>query len=174
LRPSETEAALDGGWTTLSGAGALVVDDGRVLMVRQRRPYGVHWELPSGYCEAGETFEEATAREVLEETGIEVEVGELVCTVVWERRHDRRRNLLAFFRAVPVKPGQEPRPQVEEDIDAAGWIDPESVQDGVLHPLDVPVLERSLKEGATSFHLRAEITVNADGTQSYVFDGDAS
>jgi 8-oxo-dGTP pyrophosphatase MutT (NUDIX family) len=143
-------------------------------MVRQRRPYGVHWELPSGYYEPGESFEQAAAREVLEETGIEVEVRELVCTMVWERRHDLRRNLLAFFRATPVDPTQEPRPQVEEDIEAASYLDPQVLGDGELHPLDEPILERWLKTGATGFHVRADVSVHPDGTQSYVFLPDAS
>jgi hypothetical protein len=34
-------------WTTLTGAGALVVDDGRLPLVRQRRPYGVHGDAKS-------------------------------------------------------------------------------------------------------------------------------
>ncbi|HEU0304670.1 MAG TPA: hypothetical protein VFR32_08815 [Gaiellaceae bacterium] len=32
-------------WTTLTGANAIVVHDDRLLMIRQRRPYGVHWEF---------------------------------------------------------------------------------------------------------------------------------
>jgi 8-oxo-dGTP pyrophosphatase MutT (NUDIX family) len=47
-------------WTTLSGAGGIVVRDGRLLMIRQRRPYGVHWEFPSGHYEPGESFEQTT------------------------------------------------------------------------------------------------------------------
>jgi ADP-ribose pyrophosphatase YjhB (NUDIX family) len=90
----------------LTGVGGLVVCDDLLLMIRQRRPYGVHWEFPSGYYEPGESLEEATAREVLEETAIAVEVGEFVCTMVWEREHDRRRNVLAFFVATPVEPGR--------------------------------------------------------------------
>jgi ADP-ribose pyrophosphatase YjhB (NUDIX family) len=57
-------------WTTLTGTGGLVVMDGRLLMVRQRRPYGVFWEMPSGFHEPGESLEQTTAREVLEETGV--------------------------------------------------------------------------------------------------------
>lgn len=74
-------------WTTLTGAGGIVEKDGEILMVRQRRPYGVHWELASGYYEPGETYEECAAREVLEETGVGVNVCDLVCTILWERAH---------------------------------------------------------------------------------------
>ena len=118
-------------WTTLTAAVALVVLDGRVLMVRQRRAYGVHWELPGGYVEPGETLEQTAAREVLEETGVEVEVGPMVGTLVWERESDRRRNLIAWFQADPVDPDPRPRPQVEEDISAADFVDPATLTDAV-------------------------------------------
>ena len=161
-------------WTTYAAAVGIVVNEGRLLLVKQRRQYGTHWELPGGYWEPGESLEQTAAREVLEETGVEVEVGELVCTLVWERAHDRRRNLLAFFRADPVDPGQRPRPEAEEGIEDAAYLDPRSPPDGKLHPLELPVLDRWLHAGKTGFHLHADVTVNADGTQSYAFGHDAS
>ncbi len=143
-------------------------------MVKQRRPYGTHWELPGGYYEPGESFEEATVREVLEETGVDVEVAELVCTLVWERKHDRRRNVLAYFHATPADPGQVPRPQLEEGIEDAAYLDPGDLADGEIHPLERPVLDRWLAVAATGFHLRADVSVRADGTQSYAFRPHAS
>jgi ADP-ribose pyrophosphatase YjhB (NUDIX family) len=157
------------GWSTLTGVGALVVRDGLLLMIKQRRPYGVHWEVPSGYYESGESFEEAAAREVLEEAGVAVEVGDLVCTLVWEREHDRRRNVLAFFEATPVDATQEPRPQTAEDIDDAKYVDPTVIDDGVIHPLESPILERWWANRATGFHLHADVSVHPDGTQTYLF-----
>jgi 8-oxo-dGTP diphosphatase len=155
-------------WTTLSGAGGIVVHDGRLLMVRQRRPYGVFWEFPSGYCEAGESFEQATGREVLEETGIAIDVGELVCTMTWEREHDHRRNLLAYFLAAPVDPAQQPRAQSEEDIEDARYVDPAELGTEI-HPLHQAILERWWEARTTAFHVQADVLVQPDGTQSYVF-----
>jgi ADP-ribose pyrophosphatase YjhB (NUDIX family) len=156
-------------WTTLTGAGGIVVRDGRLLMVRQRRQYGVHWEFPSGYYEAGESFEQSTAREVLEETAIAVEVGALVCTMVWEREHDRRRNLLAYFLAAPLDPAAEPRPQSEEDIEDAAFLVPGELGAGEIHPLHQAILDRWWQSRTTGFHLHADVSVHADGTQSYAF-----
>ena len=155
-------------WTTLAAAAAIVVGNERLLLVRQRRPYGVHWELPGGYWEAGESLEQTAAREVLEETGIPVEVGDLVCTMVWKREHDMRRNMLAFFVAKPLDPAAEPRAQTEEDIEAAAWLDPAEVF-AEIHPLEQTVLERWQGGRATGFHVHADVSVNADGTQSYAF-----
>jgi ADP-ribose pyrophosphatase YjhB (NUDIX family) len=146
-----------------------VVRDNLLLMIRQRRPYGVHWEFPSGYYEPGESLEEATAREVLEETAIAVEVGELVCTMVWEREHDRRRNVLAFFVATPVEPGAEPRGQVEEDIEKAAYVDSLDVDLTEIHPLDQVIRERWWQTRTTGFHIHADVAVEPDATQSCVF-----
>ena len=63
--------------------GAVVRDgEGRFLLVRRARdPQAGRWSLPGGRIEAGETPEEALAREVWEETGLEVAVGGVVGTV---------------------------------------------------------------------------------------------
>lgn len=158
-------------WTTLTGAGSIVEREGELLMVLQRRAYGVHWELPSGYYEPGESYEQCAAREVREETGIDVVVSDLVCTMVWEREHDRRRNILAFFRATPLDPAQEPRPQVEENIEEARYLVPDTFSALPLHPLERPVLERLWSGESTPFHVHVEVTVADDGTQSYRFRG---
>lgn len=153
-------------WTTLAGAGALVVLDDRLLMVRQRRPYGVHWELPSGYYEPGESLEEAAAREVLEETAIAVEVEGFICSMMWQREHDRRRNVLAYFLATPLDPAAQPRPQIEEAIDDARYVDPSSLFTEI-HPLYQPLLERWWEAREAPFHVHADVAVEPDGTQSY-------
>lgn len=148
----------------------MVVRNGTVLLVRQRRQYGVHWEFPSGYYDAGESFEQAAAREVREEANVEVEVGELVCTMVWEREQDRRRNLLAYFSAVPRDPEATPAPQVEEDIDAAAYLDPSSAPEAHdIHPMHRAILDRWWPGRANGFHLHVDVLVLEDGRQDYVF-----
>ncbi|MBM3889768.1 MAG: NUDIX domain-containing protein [Verrucomicrobia bacterium] len=54
-------------------AGALVVKDHRVLLVRRGiEPFKDYWDIPGGFLEATEHPEDAARREVLEETGLEV------------------------------------------------------------------------------------------------------
>ena len=63
-------------------AGAVVRDsEGRVLLVlRANEPSRGLWSVPGGRIEAGESARDAAAREVREETGLDVEVGELLLT----------------------------------------------------------------------------------------------
>ncbi len=64
-------------------AGAVIRDRaGRLLLVRRgREPGAGRWSLPGGRVEPGETPAAAAAREVAEETGLAVEIGELLATV---------------------------------------------------------------------------------------------
>jgi 8-oxo-dGTP diphosphatase len=63
--------------------GAVVKDaDGRLLLIKRgQEPAKGRWSVPGGRVEAGESDVEATAREVLEETGLRVRVGRLAGTV---------------------------------------------------------------------------------------------
>jgi 8-oxo-dGTP diphosphatase len=65
------------------GIGAIVFDPaGRVLLVERGKPPSAGlWSVPGGKLEPGETIAQAIAREVREETGLIVEVGELACVV---------------------------------------------------------------------------------------------
>lgn len=60
--------------------GAVIFDDrDRVLLVKRKyEPLAGQWSLPGGGLEVGETLAAGVAREVLEETGLVVEVGPLV------------------------------------------------------------------------------------------------
>ena len=60
------------------GVGAVVLDAGRVLLVRRGKPpLTGKWSLPGGLLELGETTAEAACREVAEECGLTIRVGEV-------------------------------------------------------------------------------------------------
>ncbi len=63
----------------LVGVGSVIVQDGRVVVVkRASEPLKGRWSIPGGMLELGETLRDGTAREALEETGLKIEVGEVL------------------------------------------------------------------------------------------------
>ena len=61
------------------GVGAVIVQDGKVLIVKRKyEPLAGQWSLPGGGVEIGETLEASVAREMREETGLEVHVGPVI------------------------------------------------------------------------------------------------
>ncbi len=63
----------------LVGVGAIVIDAGRVLLVkRAHAPLAGEWSIPGGVLEVGETLRQAAVREAREETCLTVETGDLL------------------------------------------------------------------------------------------------
>jgi len=61
------------------GVGGVVIRDGRALLIKRgSAPLKDQWSIPGGTLELGESIQEGVRRELLEETGIEVRVGELI------------------------------------------------------------------------------------------------
>lgn len=74
-------------------SAAIVVQEGRVLMVRRRMREGeLSWQFPAGGIEAGESPEEAAVRETLEETGLTVSAIKLL----GERVHPKTKRLMSY------------------------------------------------------------------------------
>lgn len=147
-------------WTTRTTAFAWTRDDGRLLAVLHERDGRARWEVPGGHVEAGESWEEAAARETLEEAGVEVVVGGLLATCVHEWAERRQRRLIAFLEAVP---GKDAEPAAgDERILRARWIDPSATPRDDVSPLLHPVLDQGF--GGAPVHFRAEHRRQPDGT----------
>jgi 8-oxo-dGTP diphosphatase len=70
-------------------AAALIVRDGEVLICQRRpdQPMALQWEFPGGKIEAGESAEQALARELDEELGIRATIGPRVTHIRHNYRH---------------------------------------------------------------------------------------
>lgn len=80
----------------IGGVRIIILDDqNRMLLVRQHHDGKDIWMVPGGGIEAGENAKEAAAREVLEETGLEVEIGKLIWHV--EEVSKRGQRFVNFF-----------------------------------------------------------------------------
>ena len=86
-----------------AGAAAVVVVRGReILLVRRRiEPYLGLWGFPAGFQDYWETPQEAAAREVLEETGLEIAIERLL-DVCYTRDDPRKRSNVVVYLARPV------------------------------------------------------------------------
>jgi len=61
------------------GVGGVIIEKGRALLIRRgSEPLRGQWSIPGGTLELGESLQEGVARELLEETGLEVRVLDLI------------------------------------------------------------------------------------------------
>lgn len=91
---------------------------GRLLLVRRGGPpFEGKWALPGGFCEVGETTEESCAREVEEETGVEVRVGRLLGVYSDPKRDPRGHTVSVLYAARPVRGS----PRGGDDAADARW-----------------------------------------------------
>lgn len=93
------------------GVRGIVVDDGHVLLVRTT--YGDQlWDFPGGHVQRGESAEDAVAREVREETGVQVRAATLIgVDYVTKYKHDH----VLVFTCEIVARGEPPKsPEIAE------------------------------------------------------------
>lgn len=77
--PAEAPSGREYPSRPIVGVGGIVFVGGRVLIIKRRfEPLAGRWSLPGGALEVGETLAEGLAREMKEETGLDVKVGPVV------------------------------------------------------------------------------------------------
>ena len=127
------------------GVGAIVVHEGRVLLIRRaKEPLRGRWVVPGGTVELGETLEEAVVREVREETGIVVRPLDVV--TVFDRI-ERRDGVVAYhyvivdYRCLYVSGSL----QAATDAQDAVWASEEDLPGYDLPPLALDLVRRAFR-----------------------------
>src|ERR671929_1382931 len=116
--PSHAEVAV----------GAVVLRGDEILLVRRGRGAAVgQWSIPGGRVEFGEGLKAAVAREVREETGLDVRVGRFLGWA--ERMGDEPapyHYVILDFAAEPVDPSAVPR--AGDDADDVAWVPTNAIE----------------------------------------------
>jgi 8-oxo-dGTP diphosphatase len=129
------------------GIGAVVIDGaGRVLLVKRRyEPLAGQWSLPGGALEVGETLEAGVAREILEETGLVIDVGpvvEVFDRILVDESGQVRYHFVLVDHLCAIAGGAL---QAGSDVDDARFVDPEELASLRVAAKARDVIERALR-----------------------------
>lgn len=111
------------------GVGGLVFNQqGHVLLIaRKNPPRAGEWHIPGGRLEPGETLTDCCQREVWEETGIHATPEQIVA--IADRQIDGFHYVIIDFLATLSENDTSALPKPGSDALAAGWFDPENIDE---------------------------------------------
>lgn len=117
-------------------AAAVIRRDEKYLLTRRAdgQDLAGFWEFPGGKMEAGETAERALVRELQEELGVAIDVGNGLMTI--DHDYPEKKVQLNFFEA-EIADGQPRALEVAE----FGWFSPSEMPDLPILPADSPLVE---------------------------------
>ena len=151
LRQGHERLVCQGCGFTLSpkpavGVGVILLDDQRVLLGRRSRgrTYKGTWCVPCGYVEWGEEVRDAARRELLEETGLHVEVGSVYA--VHSNFHNPNALTVGIWFRGTVIGGTL---QAGDDLDMVDYFPLDSLPEPLSFPTDLLVLEQLRQEVMT-------------------------
>lgn len=124
---------------------AVIEREGKVLIARRRKEIGPGgwWEFPGGKLEAGETPEEGLEREIAEELGVHIIVGEFLCSVFY--RNPTLSIELMAYRAEIIS-GEI----MLTDHDEIRWVAPADLEESTFSEPDRPIVRRLISKSRKS------------------------
>jgi len=130
------------------GVGGVVVQDGRVLLIRRgKEPLRGRWTVPGGTVELGESLEEALVREMEEETALRVEPVE-VLTVFDRIEREGDRVVYHYVIVDYLCRCREGEARAGSDALEAAWVAPEGLEAYDLPPKALEVVRQGFRRWA--------------------------
>ena len=131
---------------------ALIIKDGKILLLREAATYGDgtqrgRYHLPGGRVEVGEPFQNALNREIMEETGLTVEIGQPFFVGEWRPEIKGEINQIIGIFFICTATSENVKLSTEHD--AYEWIDPTSWQDFDVMDPEGDVINRYIEMTAS-------------------------
>lgn len=108
---------------------ALITNNGKILIgkkeERDGHPISGEWHILGGHLEKGEEFEEAVKREVKEETGLDVDVHQIVDVKTFAWDEGEKDSIQALYHVESDSRDAE----AQEDLVDVKWVSPEDLLD---------------------------------------------
>jgi ADP-ribose pyrophosphatase YjhB (NUDIX family) len=112
---------------------AIIVRDNKVLLLRDPRMTEVIWEIPGGRMNIDENQHEAVSREIMEELGINIKVGQVVHMEQFIQGNEGKRAFVIVFEATMIDVSQEIVMSPEEVCEIV-WVDTDNYSQYTLFP----------------------------------------
>jgi len=125
------------------GVGAVVITDGKVLLVQRGSAPGKGlWAIPGGAVEVGETLQAAAEREILEETGVVIRAGEPI--YAFDLIENDESGILKFhYVIIDLKADYiSGVPIAADDAEDARWLAPEDLASFNVAPVTLELLKK--------------------------------
>lgn len=146
---------------------AVIERDGKFLLVEKGSPGATVFTQPDGHIQSGESPEDACARAVLEDTGCEVAIRELLGVYLWIHPQSRRQFLRIVYLCVLLR--EDPTHEPNDGVHAVRWYDKSDIARRRRN-LRTPVVTRCIDDYLDGTRLPSSILAGAMPIQQRVAD----